>query len=133
MPIAVIPVVKESTTPTKQFWTWIVLTRRKEGISHEDFARHYHEIHPKLARRVPGLISYRQNLLCQTPGPESSIDSEFDACSEYTYVSEEAYTEAKGTDEWKALDRDSKEFMDMGHIVSFSVQSSVYWLPVPAQ
>ncbi|KIR81643.1 hypothetical protein I305_05834 [Cryptococcus gattii E566] len=111
MPTAVTTVVKESTTPTKQFWTWIVLTRRKEGISHEDFARHYHEIHSKLARRVPGLILYRQNLLCQTPGPESSVDSEFDACSEYTYVSEEAYGEAKGTEEWKALDRDSKEFM----------------------
>ncbi|KAE8537623.1 hypothetical protein D1P53_006332 [Cryptococcus gattii VGV] len=112
MPTAVTTVVKESTTPTKQFWTWIVLTRRKEGISHEDFARHYHEIHSKLARRVPGLILYRQNLLCQTPGPESSVDSEFDACSEYTYVSEEAYGEAKGTEEWKALDRDSKEFIN---------------------
>ncbi|OXG22060.1 hypothetical protein C367_04151, partial [Cryptococcus neoformans Ze90-1] len=37
------------------------------------------------------------------------------------------------TEEWKELDRDSKEFIDMGHIVSFSVQSSVSWLPVPAQ
>ncbi|KAL0245378.1 hypothetical protein I308_104501 [Cryptococcus tetragattii IND107] len=92
------------------------------------------QIHPKLARRVPGLILYRQNLLCQSPGPESSVDSEFDACSEYTYVSEEAYTKAKGTEEWKALDRDSKEFIrDRGHIDSFSVQSSVSWLPVPAQ
>ncbi|OXH29753.1 hypothetical protein J008_04205 [Cryptococcus neoformans] len=133
MPTAVTSVVKESTTPTKRFWTWIVLTRRKEDVSREEFARHYHEIHPKLARRVPGLISYHQNLLCPTPGPESSIDSGFDACSEYTYVSEEAYAKATQTEEWKELDRDSKEFIDMGHIVSFSVQSSVSWLPVPAQ
>nr|KIR83155.1 hypothetical protein I308_06631 [Cryptococcus tetragattii IND107] len=128
MPTAVISVVKESTTPTKQFWTWIVLTRRKEGVSREEFARHYHEV-----RLIyPSSHWLESKFIEVTPGPESSIDSEFDACSEYTYVSEEEYTKAKGTKEWKALDRDSKEFMDMGHIVSFSVQSSVYWLPVPA-
>lgn len=60
---------------------------------------------------MPGLNLYRQTLLCQSPGPESSVDSEFDAYSEYTYVSEEEYRKAKRTEEWKALDRDSKEFM----------------------
>lgn len=44
MPTAVTSVVKESTTPTKRFWTWIVLTRRKEDVSREEFARHYHEV-----------------------------------------------------------------------------------------
>ena len=39
----------------------IALLTRKEGLSHEDFVRHWVETHAPLARGVPGILRYVQS------------------------------------------------------------------------
>ncbi|MDQ0615168.1 uncharacterized protein (TIGR02118 family) [Microbacterium sp. W4I4] len=39
----------------------IVVIRRKEGMSREEFLRHWTQEHPAFVRRLPGLRGYRQS------------------------------------------------------------------------
>jgi len=64
----------------------ITLVRRREGMSREDFVRHWTTRHAELALRLPGLRGYRIDLV------ERWVDDEqpWDGFGEVWFDSEEA-------------------------------------------
>ena len=51
------------------------LLKRKPGLTHEQFLRHWKEVHAPIAlKSAPGLRKYVQNHMLQLPGVESEYD-----------------------------------------------------------
>lgn len=123
----------------------VFVTRRKAGVSREQFVEHYEkvssvellsqddglltvdslgpwgQVHPSYSLRMPGLLCYRQNVLLEGTGPGGMGMDQFDALSEYHYVSKKAYREAMESDIGKELQADSALFMS---VVKHFVESS---------
>lgn len=53
----------------------MVVIRRKDGISRDEFVREWCETHPAFVRRLPGIRGYRQNLAVEhrKPWPADGI------------------------------------------------------------
>jgi uncharacterized protein (TIGR02118 family) len=50
----------------------IILLKKKEGLSDDDFAEHWKNVHGPMARELPGLRRYVQNLARSSPSREPS-------------------------------------------------------------
>ena len=78
------------------------LMKRKEGMSHADFRNWALNEHPPFAKKLPGLLGYRMNvLLAETP------DAPYDAISEMWFESAEARAAAMASDAGKAAGVDA--------------------------
>ncbi len=97
------------------------LTRRIPGMSADEFRDHYETTHFELAICMPGLVSYRQTILCHGTGAWAAAADgfpDYDALSTYTFESAEAVKSAFASDAGIALDADTRTFMDWDSIVS---------------
>ena len=103
----------------------IGLLVRKAGMTHEQFVRHWVEVHAPLALHVPGLKRYVQShIVDQRHRPDiPSIGVEVDGIAELWYESREAMAVATASPEMKALHADGALFI--GRIESFVVEEKV--------
>ena len=84
-----------------------LLTRRPE-LTHEQFARHWLEVHGPLAHAVPGVRRYVQSHIVGTrTRPDiSETDVEVDGIAELWYEDEAAMQRASASPEMKRLTDD---------------------------
>ena len=81
------------------------LLTRKPGMTHEQFVRHWLEVHGPLAHKVPGLRRYVQSHIVEerTRPDIPSTDVEIDGVAELWYDDRESMLRALATPEAKAL------------------------------
>jgi uncharacterized protein (TIGR02118 family) len=101
-----------------------LLTRRPE-LTHEQFVKHWYEIHAPLAHAVPGLRRYVQShLLEEQKRPDiPSTDVEVDGIAELWYDDRESMLRSLGSPEAKRLHADGALFI--GRIKTFVVEEKV--------
>lgn len=98
--------------------------KRKPGLTHEEFSRHWSQIHGPLIRSLPDidkyLIRYVQHHLVpkdtgssDTPSPENGDLEIYDGFSEAWWVDEKAQEQLYVTDMFKEVQKDEEEFLDM--------------------
>jgi uncharacterized protein (TIGR02118 family) len=103
----------------------IGLLTRKDGLSHEDFIKHWYEVHAPLAHAVPGVLRYVQShILAERTRPDIPTTAvEIDGVAELWYDDQQAMERANATPEAKRLHADGALFI--GHIKSFVVEERV--------
>src|SRR4051794_12590110 len=98
--------------------TIVFVTRRLAHLTHEQFVRHYEEVHAPLARELPGLVEYRQ-MPIRTDYQWNGQAAEYDAVSVYVFESDEAAAAAWESLQGVELNEDTVRFMDWGAILAF--------------
>ena len=98
------------------------LLTRKDGLSHEDFVRHWYDIHAPLALAVPGIRRYVQSHITGTRSRPDVPDSgvQVDGIAELWYDDLPSYEKAAATPEMKRLTDDGALFI--GGIRTFVIQ-----------
>ena len=98
---------------------------RKDGMTHEEFMKHWIEIHAPLAVKVPGLRRYVQShIRDERRRPDIPwFGVEVDGIAETWYDDAEAMARAVATPEMKALHADGALFI--GRIQSFITHEHV--------
>jgi uncharacterized protein (TIGR02118 family) len=98
---------------------------RRDGMTHEQFMKHWVEIHGPLALKVPGLRRYVQSHIVDRRGRPDvpDIGVEVDGIAETWYDDAEAMARAVATPEMKALHADGALFI--GRIQSFITHEHV--------
>ena len=109
----------------------ISLLTRKEGWTHEQFVRHWVEIHAPLAHAVPGLRRYVQaHIVEERRRPDvPPLDVEVDGIAELWYDDREAMAAALATPAAKALHADGALFI--GRLKTYTVEEKVIIPPSP--
>jgi uncharacterized protein (TIGR02118 family) len=110
--------VPDSRDPSVRQHTMVFATRRLPHLTHEQFIRHYEDVHAPLARQLPGLVEYRQMPVrsdYQWHGQRAS----YDAISVYVFESDEAASSAWASPQGVELDEDTGRFMDWEDILAF--------------
>jgi uncharacterized protein (TIGR02118 family) len=104
---------------------------RRDGMTHEQFMKHWVEIHAPLAHAVPELRRYVQSHIVaertRSDIPASAVD--IDGIAELWYDDRAAMERAMATPEARALHADGALFI--GRIKSFIVEEKVI-IPVGA-
>jgi len=102
------------------------LIKRKPGLSHEEFVRHYEEVHAPLAlKHFPSFKKYVRNhviSLSEDEGPD------FDCITEIWFENEAAAgaaVEFWQSDAGKVMRDDEENFMDRDKVVFFLVDEKV--------
>ena len=100
----------------------ISLLVRKAGMTHEQFVKHWVEIHAPLALKVSGIRRYVQShIVDERRRPDiPPIGVEIDGIAELWYDDRETMTRALASPEMKALHADGALFI--GRIESFLVE-----------
>jgi uncharacterized protein (TIGR02118 family) len=103
----------------------IGLLTRKAGLSHEEFVKHWLEVHAPLAHAVPGVRRYVQSHIVEerTRPDIPTTDVEIDGIAELWYDDREAMERANASPEAKALHADGALFI--GRIKSFITEEKV--------
>jgi uncharacterized protein (TIGR02118 family) len=101
------------------------LLTRKGGATHEQFMKHWVEVHAPLAHKVPGLRRYVQNHIV---GERRRADIEetvveVDGIAELWFDDQAALEAASRTPEMKALHADGALFI--GRLKSYTVEEKV--------
>jgi uncharacterized protein (TIGR02118 family) len=100
----------------------ISLLTRKEGWTHEQFVRHWVEVHAPLAHAVPGLRRYVQSHIVEerTRPDIPTTEVEIDGIAELWYDDRESMLRSLASPESKALHADGARFI--GRIKTFTVE-----------
>src|SRR5262245_22491892 len=100
----------------------IGLLTRKDGWTHEQFMKHWVEVHAPLAHAVPGLRRYVQNHIKgeRTRADIPATDAAIDGVAELWFDDQAALEAAAKTPEMKALHDDGAKFI--GRIRSYVVE-----------
>lgn len=108
------------------------LLTRKHGLSHEEFVKHWYEIHAPLAHAVPGVRRYVQShILAERTRPDiPATDVEIDGIAEIWYDNMATMERANATPEAKRLHADGALFI--GRIKSYIVEEKTI-IPVPPE
>ncbi len=101
------------------------LLTRKPGWTHEQFMKHWVEVHAPLALAVPGLRRYVQNHIRdeRTRADIETTAIEVDGIAELWFDDQAALEKAAQTPEMKALHADGAKFI--GAIKSWVVEEKV--------
>jgi len=101
-----------------------LLTRRPE-ITHEEFVRHWLEIHAPLAHAVPGVLCYVQNhIVAERQRPDiPTTEVQVDGIAELWYADRAAMARANASPEAKRLHDDGALFI--GGIKTFIIEEQV--------
>jgi len=98
------------------------LLTRKESITHEQFVRHWFDIHGPLALAVPGIRRYVQSHITGTRTrpdvPETDVN--VDGIAELWYDDMESFQRAAASPEMKALTDDGALFI--GQIKTYVIE-----------
>jgi len=98
------------------------LLTRKAGITHDEFVRHWLEIHAPLAHVVPGIRRYVQSHIAGTRSRSDipDTDVEVDGIAELWYDDLEASQRAAATPEMQRLTDDGALFI--GRIKTYVIE-----------
>jgi uncharacterized protein (TIGR02118 family) len=98
---------------------------RKEGMTREQFTKHWVEVHAPLARAVPGVLRYVQShILEDRKRPDvPPLDVEIDGVAELWYADRESMARALASPEGKALYADGALFI--GRIRTYTTEEKV--------
>lgn len=99
----------------------IVMMKRKEGISHEEFKRYYEEQHAPLGLKYFPFARYVRNYICPTP---AMPDPPFDVITEF-WFREEDHARAmafNASPEAQIFREDENRFMDVSKTVAYLVE-----------
>jgi uncharacterized protein (TIGR02118 family) len=109
----------------------IGLLTRKEGMTHQEFVKHWFEIHAPLAHAVPGVRRYVQSHIREerTRPDIPATEVEIDGIAELWYDDLAAMERSNATPEAQRLFADGALFI--GRIKSFVVEERVI-IPVAA-
>jgi uncharacterized protein (TIGR02118 family) len=109
----------------------ISLLSRKAGLSHEEFVKHWVDVHAPLAHAVPGLRRYVQShILGERTRPDiPTIDIAIDGIAELWYDDLDALMHANSSSEAKALHADGATFI--GRIKTFTIEEKTI-IPRPS-
>ena len=104
----------------------MLLLKRKEGLSQEEFSKHYEEVHvPLILKHCPTIKRYVRNYVANTLGAEGP---DFDCITEVWYddmAGFQAMVKFYFSEAGKVI-RDSEEsFMDASKIVVFLAEGKV--------
>ena len=101
------------------------LLTRKAALTHEQFVRHWVDIHAPLAHAVPGLRRYVQShIVEERRRPDiPALDVEVDGIAELWFDDRESMLRAMASPEAKALHADGALFI--GRIKTFTVEERV--------
>ena len=108
------------------------LLTRKSGLTHEQFVRHWVDVHAPLAHAVPGLRRYVQSHIVEerTRPDIPATDLAIDGIAELWYDDGETMARALASPEAKALHADGALFI--GRIKTYTIVEKVI-VPGPAQ
>jgi len=108
------------------------LLTRKGGLTHEQFVRHWVDIHAPLAHAVPGLQRYVQSHIVEerTRPDIPATDLAIDGIAELWYADGEGMARALASPEAKALHVDGALFI--GRIKTYTIEEKVI-VPGPAR
>lgn len=103
----------------------IALLTRKDGLTHEQFMKHWVEIHAPLAHVVPGLRRYVQShIVAERTRPDIPTTAvDVDGIAELWYDDRAAMERAMASPQAKALHADGALFI--GRIMSFIAEEKV--------
>ena len=109
----------------------ISLLTRKAGLTHEQFVRHWLEIHAPLAHAVPGIRRYVQShIVEERRRPDiPATDVEIDGIAELWYDDRQAMAAALATPAAKALHADGALFI--GRLKTYTIEEKVIIPPSP--
>jgi uncharacterized protein (TIGR02118 family) len=108
--------------------TIVFATRRLPHLTHEDFVRHYQEVHAPLAQALPGLVEYRQ-MPIRTDLEWNGQEARYDAVSVYVFASDEAASAAWESPQGVELNEDTVCFMDWDSILAFPGHDTLLYGP----
>jgi uncharacterized protein (TIGR02118 family) len=103
----------------------ISFLKRKPGISREEFARHYEEVHAPLAMKHFPFKRYVRNYVIGDP--DADVPG-FDCITEVWFETMEdceAAAEFSMSEDYKVISDDEEKFMDRSSIVAFLVEEMV--------
>jgi uncharacterized protein (TIGR02118 family) len=107
------------------------LLTRKPGISHQEFVRHWFDVHGPLALAVPGIRRYVQSHITGSRTrpdiPETDVD--VDGVAELWYDDLESFQRAAATPQMKALTDDGALFI--GQIKTYVIEERQIIPPPP--
>jgi uncharacterized protein (TIGR02118 family) len=96
----------------------IALIKRKDGLSREEFAEHYEEVHaPLILSLMPALRRYVRNHVLETPG---TGESPFDCITEFWVDSSEDGTQSLAfweSEAGRVIRDDETKFIDTSKTV----------------
>jgi uncharacterized protein (TIGR02118 family) len=98
--------------------TVVFITKRVDGMTHDEFVAHYEQIHAPLARELPGLIEYRQ-LPIRRDYEWNGQPADYDAVSVYVFESDDAAAAAWASPAGVAVNEDTVKFMHWDSILAF--------------
>jgi uncharacterized protein (TIGR02118 family) len=98
--------------------------RRKKGMSLDNFYEHYENIHGPIARKLEGLVEYRQHPTRKPnrgDGAYLSKEITFDAVSVYTFENKEIAERAWNSNIGAILDEDTKRLIDVDTMLTLPI------------
>ncbi len=103
----------------------VSLLTRKPHLTHEEFVRHWRDIHGPLALSVPGVRRYVQSHIqgTRTRADIAETELEIDGIAELWYDSEAALRGSAATPEARALYADGALFI--GRIKTYVIEEQV--------
>jgi uncharacterized protein (TIGR02118 family) len=103
----------------------LTLLTRKSGLSHEQFMRHWVDVHAPLAKDVPGIRRYVQTHILEERKRQDipSSDMEIDGIAELWYDDRETMAKALASPEGKALYADGALFI--GRVKTYTTEEHV--------
>ena len=100
----------------------VFAARRRDGLSLEEFADYWLNVHSVLARKVPG---YRRYVVNIARSDRDRAARPFDGTAEVVFESEAAFRGAGSTPEVDAVMADEPNLFDMESIVRFVVHEHI--------
>jgi uncharacterized protein (TIGR02118 family) len=91
--------------------------RRKQGLSRDEFARYWAEIHGPIGARIPGLRKLVQSHAIPVSGDDRPSD--FDGMAELWFDDASALAQARQSLEWQLSTADEAHFVDPAGCASF--------------
>jgi len=103
----------------------IGLLTRKDGWTHEQFMKHWVEVHAPLAHAVPGLRRYVQNHIRDVRARADIAETavEIDGVAELGFDDQQSFEVAARSPEMKALQADGAKFI--GRVKSYVVEEMI--------
>jgi uncharacterized protein (TIGR02118 family) len=107
---------------------FVLLIKRKPGLSRAEFSRHWREVHGPLVMSLPEVsrhfASYVQNhLIDGSNHPQAAAAAEFDGIAEIVYLSAESRDAMVREPEYHELVvPDEERFIDRGSVVAYQVE-----------
>lgn len=100
----------------------VLLFRKREDMTHEEFVRYWREVHIPLVKKVPNIRRYVISPVCGAPLGEP----DFDGMAELWFEDEQTALAALATPETAATGRDARNFVMKGSMRRFfSVEEEI--------